>query len=816
MSTLFSQGEPAGDRFVRVAVERGIDQRGGDGLTYAAGAEAPAVGERVEVPLGRGDRRAAGIVVAAGGPELLGGLAKSRVKAILRRTGAALPGALVELARWIADYYVSPLGMVLAAMMPAAVKQGTGRRTVTLLDASSPAPTGTVAESSRAEGVLDLSASARAAWDRILALPAGSLPAEARALARLVGSATLRPINQLLRAGLLREVEREEVRVRDQEWAGLSVESSGGRAVTPTAAQERVIEGVSATLGTFAVHLLRGVTGSGKTEVYLRVIERVLAGGGTALVLVPEIALTPQTASRFTERFRGDGVAVLHSGLTAAQRNKQWGRVSSGEARVVVGARSAVFAPVSRLGLIVVDEEHDSSGYKQDQAPRYHGRDVAIKRAQIEGCPVLLASATPSLESWVNATGKGARSRLWELTERVAGGALPKVEVVDMVAEGRSGATARESSSAAVDGPTGWKPVPPPLRRSGERWRPNLVGPTLAAALAETIRAGGQAILLLNRRGYSTYVCCPDRVCGWVLHCEDCDAAMVVHRGPRLPAGDLVRCHHCLAEQLVPRACPVCGRPPVEFGTGTQQAEDEVLRRFGGALGLVRGQTLVRVDSDTTSSGRDWHTLLARFAAGEIKVLLGTQMIAKGLDYPNVRLVGVLNADTALTVPDFRAAERTHQLISQVAGRAGRGPAGGRVIVQTVNPREPALVLAAGHDFVGFATRELAVRRAAGLPPVTRMARIVTRDESLESANRRAAEVTAAVRQAASEEGVRLTVMGPMPCAIARIAGQHRVGVELIAGRAKELHAVLHRVRTGGLLISDAETAVDVDPVALM
>ncbi|MCC6659650.1 MAG: primosomal protein N' [Phycisphaerales bacterium] len=770
------------ERFVRVAVERAIGAEAGDGLTYAAGPESPSVGERVEVPLGRGDRRVAGIVVAAGGPELLAGLASSRVKPILRRTGAALPAPIVELARWIADYYIAPLGMVLAAMLPAAVKQGVGRRTVILLD--------------RSQGDLDpegLPKSARAAWDRLHLLPAGSLPAEPRALASLLGVASLRPVNLLLRAGLLREVEHDTVRVRDQGWASLSVEAAGTREpLALTGAQAGVAAGVSATLGSFAVHLLRGVTGSGKTEVYLRLIERVLARGETALVLVPEIALTPQTASRFTGRFRSQGVAVLHSGLTAAQRNKEWGRVASGEARVVVGARSAVFAPLARLGLIVVDEEHDSSGYKQDQVPRYHGRDVAIKRGQIESCPVLLASATPSLESWANATrpaGPG-RFHLWELTDRVAGGALPRVELVDMVEERR-----RSPSGDRTSG---------------------LVGPTLAAALAETLRSGGQAILLLNRRGYSTYLCCPDKQCGWILHCNDCDAAMVVHRGPRLPAGALVRCHHCLAEQLVPTACPQCGRPPVEFGTGTQQAEEEILSRFGAGLGLVRGESLVRVDSDTTSTGRDWHTLLARFAAGQIKVLLGTQMIAKGLDYPNVRLVGVLNADTALTIPDFRAAERTHQLISQVSGRAGRGPAGGRVIVQTVNPREPAIALAAAHDYVAFARRELAVRRAAGLPPVTRMARIVIRDESLDAVTRRGASLTAAVRAAGAEEGVRLTIMGPMPCTIPRIAGHHRVGIEILAATARDLNRPLHRLRIAGLLTSDEHTAVDVDPASLM
>jgi primosomal protein N' (replication factor Y) len=790
MSTLFSHPEPEviDERFVRVAVERAIDQAAGDGLTYRAGPDPPGVGERVEVPLGRGDRRTAGIVVHVGGAELLADLPPDRVKRILRRTGSGLPAPLVELARWIADYYIAPLGMVLAAMMPTAVKQSVGRRTVVLLHRAPP---------DEARGVLvaaALTPSAARAWERISTLADAELPLEPRELSRRAGARNLGPIHRLIKAGLLRPVSRETVRSRVPEWARLSVEAAGtSRGHRLTQEQERIVQGVAGTLGGFAVHLLRGVTSSGKTEVYLRLIDHVLSRGHTALVLVPEIALTPQTAGRFVERFGGpDGrVAVMHSGLSASQRHKAWASAATGQAQVVVGARSAVFAPMAHLGLIVVDEEHDSSGYKQDQVPRYHGRDVAIKRGQIEGCPVLLGSATPSLESWANATGVGpARFRLWELTERVGGGALPRVEVVDMVEERRR----RSPGSSATD----------------------LIGPTLAEAIVRTVESDGQAILLLNRRGYSTYLCCPDAGCGWVLQCRDCDAAMVVHRGSRLPAGALVRCHHCLAEQIVPKTCPVCGRRVIELGMGTQRVEDEVVRRFGPGLGLVPGRTLVRVDGDTMRSARDYFETLSRFASGGVKVLLGTQMIAKGLDFPNVRLVGVVNADTALTIPDFRAAERTFQLVSQVAGRAGRGTASGRVIVQTLNPREPAIELAARHDYRAFAEGELRLRRAAGLPPITRMARIVVRDADAGKSQRRAEDLTSALIAAGRDEGGSLRVIGPMPCPISRIAGQHRFAVELLAPRSTDLHRPLHRLRQRGLLTSDAQTAVDVDPVALM
>lgn len=766
----------ADGRYVRVAVERGIDAEGaGEGLTYGAGALELAIGQRVAVPLGKGNRPAAGIVVAVGGVELIGEVAPARVKAVAKAMPSLLPERLVELAKWMSDYYCCPLGMVLAGMMPAAVKRGVGLTTKIEVRPAAPESTGVILESAR------LTPSARKAWADLTALTT-SWPMAPRALATRLGLKNLAPINRLLALGLLIRVERQFVKTR-LPWQQ-NMLSAPPPPVALTADQNRIAAGIGSTLGSFAVHLLRGVTGSGKTEVYMQVIRRAIDAGRSAMVMVPEISLTPQTAGRFFERFGSDGaVAVLHSGLSASERHRQWAVAASGQAVVVVGARSAVFAPVEKLGVIVVDEEH-ASDYKQDQLPRYHGRDVAIKRAQMERCPVVLGSATPSLESWANA--RAGKYQLWELNQRVGGGQLPPVEVVDLAEERR--------------------------RTGGERRWFQAIGGRLESALRETLSGGGQAILLLNRRGHSSYICCPNAACGWVMGCDHCDASMVLHRVHGPVGGEVVRCHHCLAEQIVPRMCPVCGRRVLALGVGTQKLEEELLEKLGAACDLDPGRTMVRVDGDTMKTAKDYFAVLDRFARGEVKLLLGTQMIAKGLDFPNVRLVGVINADTGLSLPDFRAAERTFQLVSQVAGRAGRGERPGLVIVQTVNPGERAIALASKHDYVGFAEGELTVRRRAGLPPAARMARVVVRDESHEKALRQAEEVATALRAAAP----KLRLIGPGPCPVARIAGQFRFGIELIAPSAAELHRALASARSAGKLRSDAHTAVDVDPVALM
>lgn len=789
-------------RYVRVAVERGVDRvgrAGGEGaLTYRAEVEIP-VGRRVEVTLGRGNTPSAGIVIESGGVELAGGLDPSRIKPIVRDTGAGLPPNLVALARWMASYYVCPLGMVLATMMPAAVKKGVGRRTKVLLD--------------RAETTCEcekLPPKTRVIAARLAAIEAGAFPISPQDLVTRLEVRTVAPIKRLVALGVLTEREVEEV----AEFGGavgetLAAEFDAAAGLRPelTDSQAEVVGGIGDTLGGFGVHLVRGVTGSGKTEVYLRLIERVVESGRTALVLVPEISLTPQTAGRFTTRFSRYGagsVAVLHSGLTASQRHRQWTLAGKdGGARVVVGARSAVFAPSENVGLIVVDEEH-AGDYKQDQLPRYHGRDVAIKRGQLEGCPVVLGSATPSLESWANARPASEKSgspaskyTLWTLEERVGGGRLPAVQVVDLSEERRL------------------------LRRVHPKRDPwgDLIGPTLETALRETFAAGGQALLLLNRRGYSAYIACPDTVCGYRLMCEECDALMVHHAwmadGAR-PRREVVRCHHCQAQRLMPTECPTCGKRLIRLGMGTQRLEEEIAEKLPEL-----GSAFLRVDGDTTQSAREWFGVLSRFASGELRLLLGTQMIAKGLDFPNVRLVGVVNADSAMQLADFRAAERTFQLVSQVAGRAGRGAHAGRVIVQTMDPGSAAIRCAAAHDYVTFAEEELRVRRRAGLPPATRMARIVLRDRDLARSQSMAEDVKTAIEQEMARRsishgasGVRLT--GPMPAPISRIAGFHRIVIELTCPKRTVLQEILAAVRASGWLKSDAKTAVDIDPIALV
>ena len=770
MTRLFDMTAPAEAviGYAQVALEQGIDAAP-EGLTYAI---PPAlgdlrVGERVMVPLGRGDRPRPGFVAAIGRTTDL-----ARVKAILARDrgGVALTADLVALARWLAAYYCCPLGMVFATMVPAAVKRGTGavRRPMVGLAEQPPAE-------------MKLTRLQQAVLEAAKQLAADGVPSTTmRDLADRAGARTVTSVKQLVSKGWLSTREGAAVQ------ADACVLDDGDTSPVPppvlSEAQQAAVERLTAGVGRgFAVHLLHGVTGSGKTEVYLRMIDRVLTSGSAgAIVLVPEIALTPQTVTRFRARF--EDVAVLHSGLTAAQRHQQWRRIQDGRSRIVVGARSAIFAPMPAVGVIVVDEEHDGS-YKQDQLPRYHARDVAIRRAQLLDAPVVLGSATPSLESFHNATHPGAAGRpkydLLRLPQRVTGMTLPRVQIVDMIQERR--------------------------RRRGV----HLLSGRLEDLLGYTLREHAQTILLLNRRGYANYIACPDHGCGWIMSCDHCDVMMVYHRDTLAPAGGVVRCHHCHAEQLLPQLCPACRKKVTVFGLGTQRVEDELQRKFEQAR-------VLRMDSDAMRSGRDYHASLTAFAAGRVDVLVGTQMIAKGLDFPNVRLVGVISADTALHLPDFRAAERTFQLIAQVAGRAGRGREPGIVVVQTFNPDDETIKLAAAHDYEAFAQRELALRAEVGLPPCARMARIVVRHREhaacVAIADRLAGQLAGSNR----DLGDRVQVHGPMPCPIARIAEHHRQQIELMAPDAAALQQLMTAVRNRHMLHADAHVAVDVDPVVLM
>ena len=655
--------------YALVALERSID-RGEGGLTYAVPRTLSdlSVGDRVRVPLGRGNKPASGYVV---GLRDAADASIKQVKAILARERAAssLPQDLVTLAAWIAGYYCCPLGMVFGSMLPAAVKKATGTRQRTQVRAT---PTPAPGKNAGPDGDQDSAPSKLTKLQTAVLDAARDADAwlDPKDLADRAGAKSTSPVKQLLDKGLL-ETRQQTAVVSDLD---LRAQQVAGPAATPpalTPAQARAVEQLTASLGAgFGVHLLHGVTGSGKTEVYLRAIAALLAeedapdGGSEStppagvIVLVPEIALTPQTVGRFLARFSGDAhgsgggeVAVLHSGLTAAQRHAQWQRIRDGKARVVVGARSAIFAPLPRVGLIVVDEEHESS-YKQDQLPRYHARDVAIKRAQLAGCPVVLGSATPALESYHHATS--GRSALIELPDRVPGAVMPDVEIVDLADERR------------------------------ERKGIHLLSQRLEKLIEGNLASGGQAILLLNRRGYANYIACPDHRCGWMMRCHHCDVTMVYHRNKELPKGGVVRCHHCNAEQSLVSVCPDSGHKVTVFGLGTQRVEEELARKFPGAR-------LARMDADAMRTARDYQQTLDTFASGGTDILLGTQMIAKGLDVANVRLVGVISGDTSLNFPDFRASERTFQLIAQVAGRAGRGEHRGRVVVQSFNPDDPAI-----------------------------------------------------------------------------------------------------------------------------
>ena len=778
---LFPQSEPTEThdcvypRYARVALESGIDRM--EGLSYGA-QEHVQVGQRVMAPVGRGNTPTGGYVIEVGGPELLDGYDPSKVKGISQYTQAVLPVSLVELAKWMSVYYMCPLGMVFASVVPAAVKADTGRRRKKGVE---------IAPEVDSVALDSLSKGARRAWEAIRQLDPVLFPIEPRLLAARIEEKSVASINRLLAAGLLQETEIEEIRA-PKLFDVLAPDNSGSH--TLTAAQSAVVEGISQSFGSFQPHLLHGVTGSGKTEVYINIVRRVLERGQRALMLVPEIALTPQTAGRFVNTFRDAGVAVLHSGLTKAARNQQWSLAASGDARVVIGARSAIFAPLEQLGVIIVDEEHDGS-YKQDQLPRYNARDVAVKRGHLESCPVILGSATPSLESWHNA--KSGRYTLWSMPERVGSGTMPKVKVVNM-------ALADERMKAP---------------KSFGHNQDFAIGRSLGHALEQTMSAGQQAILLLNRRGFASVVVSSDRASGWKLECEQCDTTMVVHRGSVRQSGGkrFVRCHHCLSEQLIPKVDPISGKPVIELGAGTQRVEDEIALRFGESLGLVAGESYERVDADSMNKASDYFSVLDRFRTGELRLLLGTQMIAKGLDFPNVSLVGVLSADTAMHLPDFRAEERTYQLVSQVAGRAGRGSTPGRVIVQTLNPGAASITRAAKHDYEGFARDELGARHRAGLPPFIRMVRIVVRDEQHDRGQSRAKEIVDTLRAAAD---VRVQIHGPMPCSIGRIANFYRFEITMLCPSPKPMQDAMQKVRSEGMLKSDSRVAIDVDPLWLM
>jgi primosomal protein N' (replication factor Y) (superfamily II helicase) len=714
-------------------------------------------GARVVVPLQR--RRLVGVVLRVAASGAAPGDVSLRPIADAPDLEPALSPALLELGRWMSRYYGAPLGLAVRALLPGAlwnVRRPAGpaqrlERVVTLVR--------DLPSLLEREQAFRRSPQRRAAYEALEAL-GGSAPH-----AHMVGRLNLSraAVDGLVRQGLAR-VERI-VQQRDP-FAGLSSPPPP----TLTADQRRVLDALAA-LPPETPALIHGVTGSGKTLVYLELLRGLVAEGKGAILLVPEIALTPQTVARVRGVF-GDEVAVLHSGLSDGERVDAWGALRRGERSVVVGARSAIFAPVQRLGAIVVDEEHEAS-YKQNTAPRYHARDVAGVRARLEGARLVLGSATPSLEALH--LGETGRLKVIALPQRIDARPLPAVEVVDL----------RSAPRVPQAGMVPWTEA-------------------LDDAVRGALERREQVILLLNRRGFATFLQCPN--CGDVRECPRCAIALTVHRTP-----EALRCHYCGYEEPVPTSCRVCGHETERMrGLGTQRLEHFLGLKFPAAR-------LARMDLDTTSTKWAHHRILDRVAQGAVDILLGTQMIAKGLDFPRVTVVGVVDADTALHLPDFRAAERTFQLLAQVAGRAGRGPLGGRVVVQTRAPDHHAIRAAAQHSVENFAAAELPLRTAPqpAYPPGVGVARFLAAAGQAETAQRAAERVAAWLRRASAERlGGALTVLGPAPCPIPRLQDRWRWHVLVKAADPKTLGRVMHAWLALGRRAGPV--AVDRDPVSLM
>ncbi len=752
-----------------------------DVLTYRLpeSVPAPPAGARADVPLG--SRRVTGIVVdpsAAPPPPSM------RVRDVLavRDTIAFVPPSLVTLAQWVADYYLAGPGDVLASALPPRVLTGDARtfkrRRVATLTARGAHVAVTMRANPTANAAADVRATPPEERDDVvvrlgarqveaLALLAGSpagLPASVLA-ERSIGPSTL---TRLVQAGLV--AISLETLVRDPFAAHATVPDGDGGPLALTGEQRLALDILEPLVdaGEYRAALLKGVTGSGKTEIYLHLADRVRRQGRQALILVPEIALTPAVAGRVRARF-GDRVAIQHSGLSDGERHDQWHRARDGTVDVVVGTRSAVFSPLERVGLVVVDEEHDSS-YKQDETPRYHGRDVAVMRARQQGALVVLGSATPSLESYFNATR--GRYTLVTLDRRVADRPMAAVHVVNMRDEWAQ-------AGAEV-----------------------IVSRKLLEGIEARLAVGEQALVLLNRRGVSSAVLC--RQCGSTVECPHCSVSMTVHgSGARARA----RCHYCDYGCAVPSACPKCAAPYMEhLGFGTERLEMDLRARFPDAR-------IGRVDRDTVGTRGSLTALLAKFGRRELDLLVGTQMIAKGHDFPFVTLVGVVSADVGLGLPDFRAAERTFQLITQVVGRAGRGERVGEACVQTLFPSHYAVRCGCAQDYEAFVAKELEFRTALRYPPVTAMINVVVRGATLAVALDAARALAARVKGALGGSGVVL--LGPAPAPIAKLRGEHRAQFFLKGGdRALMKGAV--RAALVALPAEARRATVDVDPVSML
>lgn len=715
-------------------------------------------GRRVRVPLGRGNRKVTGYCVALASKSVV----RKKFKPIeqVLDTQTLLSPSMLRLTRWIAETYLCPWGQVLDTVIPAGVRYQAGTRRTVVLTAAPGLP--------RQLEKLNLTDKQLAVMKAIVS---SSKPLAPGQLAARAGC-TQAPIASLRKKGLLCS---DEGRVDNFTAQHETIQRTASLTLNPDqqAALTAILAGLNS--GKHETLLLHGVTGSGKTEVYIQAIEEVVRFGRQAIVLVPEISLTPQTLARFRCRF--DRVAVLHSHMTDADRHWHWQQIADGAVQVVIGARSAIFAPTPHLGLIVLDEEHEST-FKQESAPRYHARDVAVARAKGEDVPLVLGSATPSLESWYRA--KQGEFKLLSMPKRVEDRPLPKVGIIDM------------------------------RDRTHTRGSRGSISRSLHAAICDALDDQGQVILLLNRRGYSTHIQCPG--CGHVVTCPDCEISLTHHQTEAIAL-----CHYCDFSIPAPEVCPACGFSGIQYsGLGTQRLEAEVKTRF-------RNVACLRMDTDTMRARGSHEKALAAFREGKYRILLGTQMIAKGLDFPNVTLVGVINADTALHLPDFRASERTFHLVTQVAGRTGRSERGGRVLVQTFSPDHPAIQAASHHDYERFVAGELPLRDVLKYPPVGAMIRLVIRGPSEPITHSFAKNLADQLRTAVevgrgtcprAENPVR--VQGPAPAPFAKLRGLYRFQIQFQGLDREFLRETVREVKSKITPPDDVQWIADVDPLDML
>ena len=711
-----------------------------------------AAGGRVRAPFGRRDRLVTGYCVRLEN-RLAGNMRLKPLDSVVDPRSLLSP-SMLRLTEWMADYYLCNWGQVLEAVVPAGVRGRAGTRQTQFISL----PNHVAAKLTE----LKLTPTQR----RIVSFLAGcGKPVPIQKVAAAAGC-TLGPIRSLCKKGLLlAEVERFD--------AGHQPDADAHQAeahLTLNVDQQQALDVILSSLQAraHATILVHGVTGSGKTEIYIQAIQEVLRFGRQAIVLVPEISLTPQTESRFRSRF--GNVAVMHSHQSDTERRRHWDEIAAGRVSVVVGARSAVFAPTPSLGLIVLDEEHETS-FKQDTAPRYNARDVALERARAERIPLVLGSATPSLESWHRA--RSGQYQLVSLPKRVFDRPLPSVGTIDLRIEYRD----RRSRGA--------------------------ISRQLSLAMDATLKEDGQIILLLNRRGYSTHIQCP--ACGMVLECPHCSIALTHHLQQQIAI-----CHYCDYQVAAPGECAECHFAGIRYsGLGTQRLEAEVKARFPQ-------HRCLRMDTDTMQKPGSHERALGLFRDGEVRILVGTQMIAKGLDFPNVTLVGVINADTALHLPDFRAAERTFQLVTQVAGRTGRGEKGGRVLVQTFNPEHVAILAAVRHDFEMFARGELPIRESRDYPPFANMIRLVVRGPAQQPTELFADALATRLRAELEKSEFRWRVLGPAPAPIAKLRGNFRFQIQSQATDAIALGRAVRQASADLKPTDGIQWIADVDPLDML